>query len=207
MSNPTNEKAPLAGGAFSESQTKSVQHNFSGGNDDAQPSDWMQWRARVQTVQQAPIQPPVLKLLLLNLAVHSNAKSGLAWPSLATLAHECSVSHSHAKRTVKAAKDAGLISVAQSSTGGGRNSTVRYRLELEAIARGFTDEPGSTMNPVHLGTLRGFTHEPPPGSSMNPNRGRKTGEENPASPGGPFGGPASPAPEDRSLEEAQRWLA
>lgn len=206
MTKARNENAPAATEANSTNQ-KSLYKNISVTEDDAQPSDWVKWRARVQTVQQAAIQPPVLKLLLLNLAIHSNAKTGLAWPSLATLAHECSVSHSHAKRTVKTAKDAGLINIAQSSNGGGRNSTVRYRLDLDAIARGFTDEPGSPMNPVHLDTLRGFIHEPPPGSSMNPNKGRKTGEENPASPGGPFGGPASPAPVDRSLEEAQRWLA
>jgi hypothetical protein len=133
-------------------------------------------------VQQAQIKPPALKLLLLNIAIHVNSDTGLAFPGLGLLATECSLSQSHTKRLLKEAKDSGILTVA--AQGGGRTSN-RYRFNLKELSQGYSasgppfqecnlaklrapmNEPGSTMIPVHGQSVSQPTDKPAAGSIMS----------------------------------------
>jgi hypothetical protein len=101
-------------------------------------------------VQQAQIKPPALKLLLLNIAIHVNSETGLAFPSIGLLAVECSLSLSHTKRLLKIARDAEILVVA--SHGGGKSSN-RYRFNLEVLLRGYT-APADSIPEAVLKELR-----------------------------------------------------
>lgn len=164
----------------------------------------------IWSVQEANIKHPALKLLLLNIAIHVNSGSGVAFPGLHRLARASSLSLSHTKRLLKIAKDAGILEVV--SQGGGRSSN-RYRFSLPALAayrferdlpipeavierlRGSTGEPGSTINPVQGGAGSQLNHEPAAGSSMStepqrPQRPQSLGEGGRAT----LSGSASPPP-------------
>lgn len=161
-------------------------------------------------VQHALIKPPALKLLLLNIAIHVNSETGVAFPGLHLLAKECSLSLSHTKRLLRQAKDAGILAVV--SQGGGRTSN-RYQFDLDALANYVSEpdspiraevvvrlresmaEPGSTMNPVQGGAGRQSTREPGAGSPMStkpqrPQRPQSLGEGGKTTPSGS----ASPPP-------------
>lgn len=186
---PTSTKTE---GAFQN--TKPPAHSRPAGDwEQANSEEWKRWRATLRAIQHADIHPPVLRLLLLDMAIHANPKTGLIWPSVTTMARECSLSTAHTKRLLRTAKSAGLIVVAQATLGGNRADTVHYRIDTEKVARGFMGEPGSPMNPVHKSTLRGFIHDPSPGSSVSYKEDKKTVEENPpgggVSPGSGFAGP------------------
>ncbi len=150
----------------------------------------------INSVQRALIKPPALKLLLLNIAIHVNSNTGIAYPGLGLLAKECSLSVSHTKRLLSLAKKAGIVAVV--SLGGGHRST-RYQFDLDALAkyipepalpipahvverlRGPMAEPGSTMNPVQGGAGSQSTRELAAGSSMStkpqrPQRPQSLGE-------------------------------
>jgi hypothetical protein len=178
----------------------------------------------IRSVQDTDIKPPALKLLLLNIAIHVNSQTGVAFPGVLRLAKECSLSLSHTKRLLKIAKDSGILEVV--SQGGGRSSN-RYRFNLPALAaytsgpdspisvavierlRGSKGEPGSTMNPVQGGAGSQRDHEPAAGSSMStepqrPQRPQSLGEEGRTTPSGsasppPWVVPALPAQLDLSL--------
>ena len=161
-------------------------------------------------VQHAPIKPPALKLLLLNVAIHVNSITGVAFPGIALLATECSLSRSHTKRLLSVAKAAWILTVA--SHGGGRTSN-RYQFDLDVLSggcsvteapipddilerlRGSTVEPGSAKNPVHGRATSQSTLEPAAGSPMSkephrPQRPQSLGGGGKTIPAGP----ASPAP-------------
>jgi hypothetical protein len=161
-------------------------------------------------VQHALIKPPALKLLLLNIAIHVNSETGVAFPGLHLLAKECSLSLSHTKRLLRQAKDAGILAVV--SQGGGRTSN-RYQFDLDALANYVSEpdspiraevvvrlresmaEPGSTMNPVQGGAGSQSTREPAAGSPMStkpqrPQRPQSLGEGGKTTPSGS----ASPPP-------------
>jgi hypothetical protein len=95
----------------------------------------------IRSVQDADIKPTALKLLLLNIAVHVNSQTGVAFPGVLRIAKECSLSLSHTKRLLRIAKDAGILEVV--SQGGGRSSN-RYRFNLPALAA-HTTEPDSPI--------------------------------------------------------------
>ena len=164
----------------------------------------------MNSVQRALIKPPALKLLLLNIAIHVNSDTGVAYPGLGRLAKECSLSLSHTKRLLRLAKEAGIISVV--SQGGGRTSN-RYQFDLDALAKYVSEtdspiredvvarlresvaEPGSSMNPVQGGAGSLSTREPAAGSPMStkpqrPQRPQSLGEGGRTTPSGS----ASPPP-------------
>lgn len=178
----------------------------------------------IWSVQEANIKPPALKLLLLNIAIHVNSVTGVAFPGLHRLARASSLSLSHTKRLLKIAKDTGILEVV--SQGGGRSSN-RYRFNLPALAaytsepdspipvavierlRGSMGEPGSTMNPVQGGAGSQLDHEPAAGSSMStepqePQRPQSLGGGGRTTPSGsapppPWVVPALPAQLDLNL--------
>jgi hypothetical protein len=119
----------------------------------------------IHSVQRALIKPPALKLLLLNIAIHVNSDTGVAYPGLGRLAKECSLSVSHTKRLLRLAKEAGIISVV--SQGGGRTSN-RYQFDLDALAK-YVSETDSPIKEEVVARLRGSMAEP--GLSMNPVQG------------------------------------
>ena len=164
----------------------------------------------INGVQHALIKPPALKLLLLNIAIHVNSDTGVAYPGLNLLAKECSLSVSHTKRLLSLAKNAGIVAVV--SLGGGHRSN-RYQFDLDALVkyipepalpipahvverlRGPMAEPGSTMNPVQRGDGSQLNHEPAAGSPMStkpqrPQRPQSLGEGG----GTTSSGSASPPP-------------
>jgi len=164
----------------------------------------------IHSVQRALIKPPALKLLLLNIAIHVNSDTGVAYPGLGRLAKECSLSVSHTKRLLRLAKEAGVVAVV--SQGGGRTSN-RYQFDLNALTKYVSEtdspiredvvarlresmaEPGSSMNPVQGGAGRQFLREPPAGSPMStkpqrPQRPQSLGEGGRTTPSGS----ASPPP-------------
>jgi hypothetical protein len=147
-------------------------------------------------VQRAQIKPPALKLLLLNIAIHVNSDTGVAYPGLGLLAKECSLSASHTKRLLRLAKEAGIVAVV--SQGGGHKSN-RYQFDLDALAKYVSDtdspiraevvarlresmvEPGSAVNPVQGGAGSQSSREPAEGSPMStkpqrPQRPQSLGE-------------------------------
>ncbi len=178
----------------------------------------------IWSVQVANIKPPALKLLLLNIAVHVNSQTGVAFPGVLRLSKECSLSVSHTKRLLRIAKDAGILEVV--SQGGGRSSN-RYRFNLPALAaytsepdsrmpsavverlRGSMGEPGSTMNPVQGGAGSQLNHELAAGSPMStepqePQRPQSLGGGGRTTPSGsasppPWVVPALPAQLDQNL--------
>lgn len=107
-------------------------------------------------VQHAQIKPPALKLLLLNIAIHVNSETGLAFPGIRLLAVECSLSLSHTKRLLRIAKDTGILVVA--SQGGGRSSN-RYRFDLDVLSKGFS-APNESIPEDVLKGLRASMAEP-----------------------------------------------
>lgn len=178
----------------------------------------------IWSVQDANIKPPALKLLLLNIAVHVNSQTGVAYPGVHLLAKECSLSVSHTKRLLRIAKDSGILEVV--SQGGGRSSN-RYQFNLPALAaytsepdslippavierlRGSMGEPGSTRNPVQGGVGSQLNNEPAAGSPMStepqrPQRPQSLGEGGRTTPSGsasppPWVVPALPAQLDPNL--------
>lgn len=102
-------------------------------------------------VQHAQIKPPAFKLLLLNIAIHVNSETGLAFPSIGLLAVECSLSLSHTKRLLRVAKDTGILVLA--SQGGGRSSN-RYRFDLDVLSKGFSASdnliPAAVLNGLRM---------------------------------------------------------
>lgn len=120
----------------------------------------------INSVQRALIKPPALKLLLLNIAIHVNSDTGVAYPGLGLLAKECSLSLSHTKRLLRLAKEAGVVAVV--SQGGGHISN-RYQFDLDALAK-YVAEPDSPIRTEVVARLREYMAEP--SSAMNPVQGR-----------------------------------
>jgi len=120
----------------------------------------------IHSVQRALIKPPALKLLLLNIAIHVNSDTGVAYPGLSLLTKECSLSVSHIKRLLRLAKEAGIITVV--SQGGGHTSN-RYQFDLDALAK-YVAEPDSPIRTEVVARLRESVAEP--SSAMNPVQGR-----------------------------------
>ena len=164
----------------------------------------------INSVQRALIKPPALKLLLLNMAIHVNSNTGVAYPGLHLLATECSLSLSHTKRLLRIAKEAGILSVVLQ---GGGHSSNRYQFDLDALAKYIPKpalpipahvverlrepmaEPGSSMNPVQGEAGSQSTREPAAGSPMStkpqrPQRPQSLGEGGRTTPSGS----ASPPP-------------
>ena len=164
----------------------------------------------MNSVQRALIKPPALKLLLLNIAIHVNSDTGVAYPGLGLLAKECSLSLSHTKRLLRLAKEAGILTVV--SQGGGPISN-RYQFDLDALAKDVAEpdspirtevvarlresvaKPGSAMNTVQGGAGSQFIREPAAGSPMStkpqrPQRPQSLGEGGRTTPSGS----ASPPP-------------
>lgn len=161
-------------------------------------------------VQLAQIKPPALKLLLLNIAIHVNSETGLAFPGIGLLAVECSLSLSHTKRLLRIAKDTRILVVA--SQGGGRSSN-RYRFDLDVLSKGYSvpdnsipddvlkglrasmAEPSSALDPVQGDAVSQSMVEPSAGSPMStephrPQRPQSLGEGGRTTPAGS----ASPPP-------------
>ena len=164
----------------------------------------------INSVQRALIKPPALKLLLLNMAIHVNSNTGVAYPGLHRLATECSLSFSHTKRLLRIAKEAGILSVVLQ---GGGHSSNRYQFDLDALTKYIPEpalpipahvverlrepmaEPGSPMNPVQGRVGCQSTREPAAGSPMStkpqrPQRPQSLGEGGRTTPSGS----ASPPP-------------
>jgi hypothetical protein len=120
----------------------------------------------MNSVQRALVKPPALKLLLLNIAIHVNSDTGVAYPGLGLLAKECSLSVSHTKRLLRLAKEAGIVAVV--SQGGGHTSN-RYQFDLDALAK-YVAEPDSPIRTEVVARLRESVAEP--SSAMNPVQGR-----------------------------------
>ena len=164
----------------------------------------------MNSVQRVLIKPPALKLLLLNIAIHVNSDTGVAYPGLGLLAKECSLSLSHTKRLLRLAKEAGILTVV--SQGGGHISN-RYQFDLDALAKYVAEpdspirtevvarlresvaKPGSAMNTVQGGAGSQFIREPAASSPMStkpqrPQRPQSLGEGGRTTPSGS----ASPPP-------------
>ncbi len=82
----------------------------------------------------ADIAPCAAKCVALVMAWHCNADTGHAWPSMGTLARECSMSERHAKRAVAALKKAGVLLVVKASAGGAHRSTTIYAFNGDRLA-------------------------------------------------------------------------
>lgn len=206
---PRNANAPSAVEAFKNKNQTSEQRDFKADSTQAQapvtkyfkqPTNWETLSLGYKTkwlVQRTFIHPPALKLLAVNLADHVDSKTGHAWPSIALLAIECSVTTTHIKRLLSQAKLLSLIEVV--SQGGGATST-RYRFPLQQLGLSYRapsgksisegvvknlrvgqDVPGTSMYPVHGCTPTGYMDVPPPGTPMcheppepqNPSFGRE----------------------------------
>lgn len=204
--NPQKGKAPATTQRAFQNNNRHADFNVADPATQANADDWKAWRKTLTAIQCADIHPPVLCLVLLNLAIHANAKTKLTFPSVATLAHDCGMSLAATKRALKIAKNAGLIVAADGPRGGNRTNTVRYRIDVEVVSRGFTAEPGSPMNQVHLDALRGLTDEPPPRSPMSYEEVLKTGEEKPPGGGASFGSGFA-GPKGVPPELWNEWLA
>lgn len=134
----------------------------------------------MQAVMRAAIQPAANKLVALVLATHANKETGHAWPSLGTLAAECSLSRSQIKRVLSHLLEIGALMVVKASAGGAQKATTVYAFDLDCLGHltgeavqartRLKREPGSSMNPhpVHWRTGTRSTDEPGPGPSMNP---------------------------------------
>lgn len=89
------------------------------------------------------------KLVLMQIASHVNAKTGLCNPSIATLAAECSVSPRRVITAVQALEGAKLLTVIRTSTDGHKNSNM-YKLST-----GVVNHVHHVVNDVHEGSANG----------------------------------------------------
>jgi hypothetical protein len=191
---PRDANAPVAAEAFKTKNQTSKQRDFRADASQAQapatkhfkqPTNWETLSLGYKTkwlVQRTSIHPPALKLLAVNLADHVDSKTGHAWPSIALLAIECSVTTTHIKRLLNQAKSLNLIEVV--SKGGGATST-RYRFPFQQLGlsyhapsgksisegvvkklRGGHDVPGTSMYPVHGCAPTRHMDVPPLGTPM-----------------------------------------
>ena len=123
-----------------------------------------------QAVLQARIEPCAVKCAALVMAWHCNAETGHAWPSVATIARECSVSERHAKRAMAALKSAGLLRIVKPSKGGARGLTTVYAFDLQRLAElfppGRADDTGAPRAPVSLGAESNPASPPAPVSPI-----------------------------------------
>lgn len=86
------------------------------------------------------------KFVLLALADHADSEGGSIFPSVATVAHKCSLSESAVEKAIRALKKQGLlIQVRQ----GGGNCTNLWRIDLTVLAT-LTPVPRTPLPPYHV---------------------------------------------------------
>jgi hypothetical protein len=93
--------------------------------------------------------PRNAKMVLMALAEHHNVKTGLAWPSAATIARHMKISRRSAQRGLAWLKDHGYIKAAKLNRTG--LDTVRYRIMEDKLAPipGHTGDTKSPVSPSH----------------------------------------------------------
>lgn len=95
-------------------------------------------KAALRAALSANVRPASLKLALLAFAKFADEQSGLAWPSMSTVADACSVSVDQARRLVHELARRGYLKQASDGTGGKPGSSTVYRVAVETF--GVDDE-------------------------------------------------------------------
>ena len=113
-------------------------------------------------VRQAPLAPPSLKLLALDLAFRGNDHGGSIYPSVKTIAASVGVSKSQAQRLLRKLESYGLLSVVGNKFGGKPGTTRQYQLHLDRFAKlsttGRTDEPDGSRRHPETGRMGANQH-------------------------------------------------
>ena len=133
----------------------------------------------MQAVLAADLQPASLKLAAMVMAFHANKDTGHFWPSVRTLAAECSLSETQMKRVIGDLKRRTILRVVERSAGGKRTDTTVYELDLAQLRLAAnpvhqrtpaTDEPRSAVAsyPGHWRRATGAIHDTGRGPSMDP---------------------------------------
>lgn len=132
----------------------------------------------MDAVLAANLQPASLKLVAVVMAVHANKDSARFWPSVRTLAAECSLSETQLKRILAQMRELQLLRKVEASAGGSRSATTVYEFDLSqlrlAADPGHQRTPSSngprpamSQYPGHWRPLRGATDDTSGGPSMD----------------------------------------
>lgn len=124
MTKATNEKAPLAGGAFSESQTKSVQRNSSVGHGDSQDP-----LSKFQLLWLAPMPAP-RKLVAMAMAYHSDDDGRNITCSYLTVGTMSGVQHRQVARHVEDLVKTGVLKLERKAV---QHHPAQFTLDLTML--------------------------------------------------------------------------